>query len=221
MRPINWRKVSVCHITPSQIGNKVFAFPGSHPLYAGLKPWDFASSLFVFIPQAVRGCRMITIATLRAAGLTETQILRVVEIEQSERRAERREQNRIHQQNHRARKHVSADAPDRADMPLSLTTLPSSVATLEKQERSEIVALEREFAEIFWPAYPHKVARPAALKAPTRLTDADIVVGEGRQIVFVAPDDVPALDLATSSRELLPRLLASDEYAALLASHAG
>ena len=57
--------------------------------------------------------------------------------------------------------------------------------------------------------------------APTRLTDADIVVGEGRQIVFVAPDDVPALDLATSSRELLPRLLASDEYAALLASHAG
>jgi 8-oxo-dGTP pyrophosphatase MutT (NUDIX family) len=57
--------------------------------------------------------------------------------------------------------------------------------------------------------------------APTRLTDADIVVGEGRQIVFVAPAEVPTLDLAWSSRHFLPRLLASDSYAALLASHAG
>ena len=54
--------------------------------------------------------------------------------------------------------------------------------------------------------------------APTALTDADIVVGEGRQIVFVDPADVPALDLAWSSRHFLPELLASDSYAALVAS---
>src|SRR5947209_14933910 len=32
------------------------------------------------------------------------------------------------------------------------------------------------------------------------VTDDDIVVGEGRRIVFVDPADVPALDLAESSR---------------------
>jgi 8-oxo-dGTP pyrophosphatase MutT (NUDIX family) len=57
--------------------------------------------------------------------------------------------------------------------------------------------------------------------APTRLTDADIVVGEGRQIVFVAPADLRSLDLAWSSRHFLPRFLTSESYAALLASHAG
>ncbi|MEO5708798.1 MAG: hypothetical protein ABIQ59_03145 [Nocardioidaceae bacterium] len=49
----------------------------------------------------------------------------------------------------------------------------------------------------------------------TRLTDSDIVLGEGRQIVFVPPADLAALDLAPSSRHFLPLLLASPEYAAL------
>ncbi len=49
----------------------------------------------------------------------------------------------------------------------------------------------------------------------TRLTDADIVVGEGRQIVFVHPDDVAELDLSHSSAHYLPQFLASPEYAAL------
>jgi 8-oxo-dGTP diphosphatase len=47
------------------------------------------------------------------------------------------------------------------------------------------------------------------------LTDADIVVGEGRQIVFVEPDEVPGLDLAGSSRHFVPDFLASETYAAL------
>src|SRR4051794_520192 len=34
--------------------------------------------------------------------------------------------------------------------------------------------------------------------APTTLTDADIVVGEGRQIVFVAPERIPELDKSES-----------------------
>lgn len=49
----------------------------------------------------------------------------------------------------------------------------------------------------------------------TRLTDADIVVGEGRQIVFVAPQDIPGLDLAPSSRHFLPEFLASEEHVRL------
>jgi len=76
---------------------------------------------------------MIDIRTLRAAGLTETQILRVVEEDQ----AKRREQNRKAQQKHRACQH---DIADRADTPL--TVLPSSINNLKVQEeRSEIVAL--------------------------------------------------------------------------------
>ncbi len=51
--------------------------------------------------------------------------------------------------------------------------------------------------------------------ARTRLTDADILVGEGRQIVFVDPAEIPALDRTESSAYLLDQLLASPEYAAL------
>ena len=46
-------------------------------------------------------------------------------------------------------------------------------------------------------------------------TDADIVVGEGRQIVFVDPAAVPTLDLAASSRHFVPDFLVSDLYRTL------
>jgi 8-oxo-dGTP pyrophosphatase MutT (NUDIX family) len=45
------------------------------------------------------------------------------------------------------------------------------------------------------------------------LTDADVVLGEGRQIVFVDPDQVFDLDLADVVRPQLTRFLASDLYA--------
>jgi len=51
--------------------------------------------------------------------------------------------------------------------------------------------------------------------AAVDLTDADIVVGEGRQIVFVDPDVVPTLDLAPSSRHFVPDFLGSDVYHSL------
>ena len=51
--------------------------------------------------------------------------------------------------------------------------------------------------------------------AAVDLTDADIVVGEGRQIVFVDPGVVPTLDLAGSSRHFVPDFLASDLYRSL------
>jgi 8-oxo-dGTP diphosphatase len=53
--------------------------------------------------------------------------------------------------------------------------------------------------------------------ARVELTDADIVVGEGRQIVFVEPDRILGLDLAGSSRHFVPDFLASDLYVSLVA----
>ena len=47
------------------------------------------------------------------------------------------------------------------------------------------------------------------------LTDADIVLGEGRQIVFVDPAKVTDLDLADSARHFVPDFLESDLYRSL------
>ncbi len=50
------------------------------------------------------------------------------------------------------------------------------------------------------------------------LTDADIVVGEGRQIVFVDPSTLDQLDLAESSAYFLPLFLSSGTYRELTAT---
>jgi 8-oxo-dGTP diphosphatase len=49
------------------------------------------------------------------------------------------------------------------------------------------------------------------------LTDDDITVGEGRQIVFVNPAKVTdgSLDLAVATQHVLPLFLASDLYRSL------
>lgn len=52
--------------------------------------------------------------------------------------------------------------------------------------------------------------------AGTLLTDADIVLGEGRQIVFVDPARLGELDLADMAKVVLPEFLASAEYRDLL-----
>lgn len=52
--------------------------------------------------------------------------------------------------------------------------------------------------------------------ARTDLTDADIVVGEGRQIVFVDPAALPRLTLTDSASRTLPGFLASDLYQELI-----
>jgi 8-oxo-dGTP pyrophosphatase MutT (NUDIX family) len=44
------------------------------------------------------------------------------------------------------------------------------------------------------------------------LTDADIVLGEGRQIVFVEPAAARALDLTTSATTAVPEFLDSPDY---------
>ena len=49
----------------------------------------------------------------------------------------------------------------------------------------------------------------------TNATDADIVLGEGRQIVFVDPTTVDQLPLTASATRILPEFLASDRYRSL------
>jgi 8-oxo-dGTP diphosphatase len=44
------------------------------------------------------------------------------------------------------------------------------------------------------------------------LTDEDIVLGEGRAIVFVDPAELGSLDLAESCAHFVPQFLASDLY---------
>lgn len=53
----------------------------------------------------------------------------------------------------------------------------------------------------------------------TRLTDDDVVLGEGRQIVFVDPTAALSLDLSASAALALPALLASEHYADLRDGH--
>lgn len=49
------------------------------------------------------------------------------------------------------------------------------------------------------------------------LDDADVVCGEGRQIVFVEPGEVLDLDLTGSARRVLPGFLAGPVYSRLSA----
>ena len=51
--------------------------------------------------------------------------------------------------------------------------------------------------------------------AAADLTDDDIVVGEGRRIVFVDPARIRELDLTEAAAFLLPQLLESQAYARL------
>lgn len=53
--------------------------------------------------------------------------------------------------------------------------------------------------------------------AATELADDDVVVGEGRRIVFVEPAAARALDLTASASAMVPAFLDSAEYRELLA----
>lgn len=51
--------------------------------------------------------------------------------------------------------------------------------------------------------------------AAVEVTDEDIVVGEGRQIVFCDPQLIPGLDLADGASEAVSAFLRSEMYASL------
>jgi len=65
-----------------------------------------------------------------------------------------------------------------------------------------------------------EVERWSIWTAPVDLTDDDIVLGEGRQIVFVDPAAVPALELSGLAGVIVEEFLASEHYAQLVAASA-
>ena len=79
------------------------------------------------------------------------------------------------------------------------------------------IKLARGELELFWdvdlrPLGYEPGDRMAVYVAPTDLTDDDIVLGEGRQIVFVEPDAARRLDLSDSAAEVVHAFLDSDHY---------
>jgi 8-oxo-dGTP diphosphatase len=69
--------------------------------------------------------------------------------------------------------------------------------------------------EVFHEAYGTD-DRMHVFAAPTGLTDADIVCGEGRQIVFVESSSARGLDLTVAATLVVPRFLDSDLYASMI-----
>jgi len=127
---------------------------------------------------------MIDIRTLRAAGLTDVQILKVIEEDQ----AKRREQNRKAQIKHRSRQHDIAYGADRGDIEIS--PISKSFSTESSLEIS-LVALATpavpkypaEF-ERFYSTYPRHTGKDAALKAwrraITKTSNAELIAGAER-----------------------------------------
>lgn len=70
--------------------------------------------------------------------------------------------------------------------------------------------LWREY-EVFHEAYD-SLDRMQVFVAGTELTDADVVVGEGRQIVFVEPAAARTLDLTAAASMIVPDFLESETY---------
>ncbi len=65
--------------------------------------------------------------------------------------------------------------------------------------------------EVFHEAYD-SVDTMQVFVGATQLTDDDIVLGEGRQIVFVEPSVAPTLDLSAAAGRIVPAFLDSDLY---------
>jgi 8-oxo-dGTP diphosphatase len=92
----------------------------------------------------------------------------------------------------------------------------------ELAEETAIVAppgslsLWREFAVDHVEAHG-SIDRMQVFVAPTALTDADVVCGEGRQIVFVDPDVTRGLPMTSAAADIVPAFLDSPAYADLAA----
>jgi len=82
------------------------------------------------------------------------------------------------------------------------------------------LSLWREFAVDHVEAHG-TVDRMQVFVAPTTLTDADIVCGEGRQIVFVDPATARGLSMTSAAAEIVPAFLDSPTYADLTARPPG
>lgn len=76
------------------------------------------------------------------------------------------------------------------------------------------LALWRELA-VDHTASHGTVDRMQVFVGSTSHTDADIVCGEGRQIVFVAPESARTLHLTAAATDIVPAFLDSDVYASV------
>lgn len=65
--------------------------------------------------------------------------------------------------------------------------------------------------EVFHQVYD-TLDRMQVFVAATALTDADVVVGEGRQIVFVDPATARGLPLTAAASRIVPEFLESETY---------
>lgn len=97
--------------------------------------------------------------------------------------------------------------------------LPLDAALRELREETDLVP-ERSLTLFFRGARPASSGLGSTMWhvyfSPTTATDADVVLGEGRSIVFVRPDLLPQLDLGVSAAFFVPLFLSSAEYAGCL-----
>ena len=97
---------------------------------------------------------------------------------------------------------------------------PEAAARREVLEESAL-AIEGRLDPVFEGPLPSGDGRGLSqwhvYAAPTAAVDADIVVGEGADIVFVAADEVSGLDLTPSAALLLPGFLGSPLHRRLTA----
>ena len=91
---------------------------------------------------------------------------------------------------------------------------------LREETGLEVEGLELWFDEVVQHSpkvSTHLADRWKVWVAAVSLADDDIVLGEGRRIVFVDPASLGGLDLAPATAKLLPMFLESDAYARLRA----
>ena len=101
--------------------------------------------------------------------------------------------------------------PDRWALPGGGVEPGEAVADAAARELLEETGLREELASLGSYAVPcavHGEDDVALFGARTTATDADIVLGEGRQMVFVEPVVAAGLDLTDPARAMLPKVLA-------------
>jgi 8-oxo-dGTP pyrophosphatase MutT (NUDIX family) len=97
------------------------------------------------------------------------------------------------------------------------TFLQAAVRELAEETGLEIEPAELRLVGVYDIHHVERASddRMALYTGATAATDADIVLGEGRQIVFVDPDSILELPLSDSARAVLPDFLTSEAYAEL------
>lgn len=102
---------------------------------------------------------------------------------------------------------------------------PQAAAYRELEEETGLIVAPGELESVavttlVHPDSPH-LDTVHLFAGATRATDDDIQLGEGRRIIFVAPDHARSLDLGQGAVRLLPDFLGSAAYRALVAEAQG